>query len=64
MMRFNLQLEEVVHASNLITWEAEAGGSQVWDQLGVHNELQTSQGYIARPCLKKIQTYKLGTVRN
>lgn len=35
-------------------WEAEATGSvRVRGQLGLHDELQDSQGYILRPCLNR-----------
>lgn len=34
--------------------QSEAGGSlQVRGQPGLHRELQDSQGYVERPCLKK-----------
>jgi hypothetical protein len=39
----------VAHA----TWEAEAGGLQVWGQPGFYSESLASLGYVVRPCLKK-----------
>jgi hypothetical protein len=43
----------VVHISKPSTQEAEEGGLQVQDQLGLHMEFQASLRYRARPCLKK-----------
>jgi hypothetical protein len=33
----------VVHSCNTNTWEAETGGSQVWDQPGLHSETLTKK---------------------
>lgn len=42
-----------MHAFNPHTWETEAGGSlEIQGQPSLHSELQASQGYIKRPCLK------------
>jgi hypothetical protein len=50
-------LDIVVHAFNPSTHEAEAGKS-VRGQPGLVSELQDSQGYIMRACLKKITKTK------
>lgn len=48
------ELGMVVHAFNPRTWEATTEGSMwVPVHLGLHNEFQTSQGYTAKPSLKK-----------
>jgi hypothetical protein len=41
----------VVHAFNPSTWEAEAGRFLI--QIGLQSELQNSQAYTEKPCLKK-----------
>jgi hypothetical protein len=46
----------VAHAFNLSTREAEAGGFLSWGQPGLQSELQDSQGYTEKPCLKKKKT--------
>lgn len=47
----------VEHTLNPSTWEAETTGSvRVRGQLGLHEELQDSQGYIVRPCLNEKET--------
>jgi hypothetical protein len=38
---------------NPSTWEAEAGGFLIQGQPGLQSELQDSQGYTEKPCLKK-----------
>lgn len=47
----HLQLGRVAHVYNLIIREATAGGLlQVWSQSGLHDEVQVSHSYTARPC--------------
>ena len=50
----------VVHACNLSTQEAEAGGflHSVQGNPGLQSEIQDSQSYTEKPCLKKKQTNK------
>jgi hypothetical protein len=43
----------VAQAFNPSTREAEAGDFWVWGQPGLQSELQDSQGYTEKPCLKK-----------
>jgi hypothetical protein len=40
----------IKHTCNPITVEAEAGGSRVGSQPGLHNELQPSLSYLLKPC--------------
>ena len=50
----------VVHACNLSTQEAEAGGflHSVQGNPGLQSELQDSQSYTEKPCLKKTNKQK------
>jgi hypothetical protein len=48
----------VAHAFNLSTWEAEAGRFLSQGQPGLQSELQDSQGYTEKPCLKKTKKKK------
>jgi hypothetical protein len=43
----------VAHTFNPSTWEAEAGLSSSLVQPGLQRELQDSQGYTEKPCLKQ-----------
>jgi hypothetical protein len=43
----------VAHAFNPSAWETEAGGFLSSRQPGLQSELQDSQGYTEKPCLKK-----------
>jgi hypothetical protein len=42
----------VAHTCNSSTQEAEAEGSQIQDQSGLHSECQARLDYIVRTCLK------------
>ena len=46
----------VAHVFNPSTWEAEADG--FLGQPGLQSELQDSQGYTEKPCLRKKQKTK------
>ena len=48
----------VAYAFNARTQEAEAGDFWVQGQPGLQSELQDSQGYTEKPCLKNKQTNK------
>jgi hypothetical protein len=50
------KLSIIVHICNSSAWVAEAGGSQVWGQPGLHSEFKVTLTRPARHCLNKTKT--------
>lgn len=46
---------DTVHLQSQCSGGGDVGSLPVWNQLILHRELQTSQGFIVRPCLKTKQ---------
>jgi hypothetical protein len=49
----------MTHAYNPKPWEAEVGGSGVWDQPGPQSEFMVNLTWIASPCLKKTNKIRI-----